>query len=120
MAFLSILATSVISTINVLCPDARSSEAPTLVNILSTSPTSADDAGTKEPICDISTMSAVCLIYVDLPAIFGPVMTDMRFFLSFRNVSLAINMSFGIIFSTTGCRPSLMSITPFSFILGRT
>ena len=41
VAFLRILATSVISTMNVDCPDARSSEAPTLVNILSTIPISA-------------------------------------------------------------------------------
>ena len=38
MAFLKIFATSVISTIKVLCPDARSSEAPTLVKILSQIP----------------------------------------------------------------------------------
>ena len=46
VAFRKILATSVISTINVLCPDARSSEAPTLVKIRSTSPMFALEAGT--------------------------------------------------------------------------
>ena len=50
VAFLKILATSVISTIKVLCPLARSSEAPTLVKIRSTMPIFAEDAGTKLPI----------------------------------------------------------------------
>ncbi len=59
VALLSIFATSVISTINVLCPDARSSDAPTLVNILSHTPISAYEAGTKEPICARSVIIAV-------------------------------------------------------------
>ena len=50
VAFLRILATSVISTIKVDCPLARSSEAPTLVNILSQIPMLAEEAGTKLPI----------------------------------------------------------------------
>ena len=52
---------------------AKSSEAPTLVKILSHIPIFAASAGTKDPICAISTIRAVCLIYVDFPAIFGPV-----------------------------------------------
>ena len=56
------LATSVISTMNVLCPLARSSEAPTLVNILSVMHIFADFAGTKQPICAIRTIKALCLI----------------------------------------------------------
>ena len=59
VAFLRIFDTSVISTINVLWPLARSSEAPTLVNILSTMPIFALSAGTNEPICAIRTISAV-------------------------------------------------------------
>ena len=78
VAFLSIFETSVISTINVLCPLARSSDAPTLVNILSTIPIFALSAGTNEPICAIRTISAVWRIYVDLPAILGPVIIAMR------------------------------------------
>ena len=54
-----ISATSVISTMKVLCPAERSSEAPMRVNTRSTTPMEADFAGTKEPICAISTMSAV-------------------------------------------------------------
>ena len=73
VADLTILATSLISTIKVDCPEARSSDAPTLVKILSTTPTVALEAGTKLPICAISTMRATCRIYVDLPAILGPV-----------------------------------------------
>lgn len=54
-----ICATSVISTMKVDCPDERSSDAPTRVKMPSTTPIDADAAGTKEPICAISTMSAV-------------------------------------------------------------
>ena len=60
VAFRRMFATSVISTIKVLCPLARSSEAPTRVKIRSTMPISAEEAGTKLPICAISTMRAVC------------------------------------------------------------
>ena len=52
-------ATSLISTIKVDCPAAKSSEAPTRVKMLSTSPMVALSAGTKLPICAISTISAV-------------------------------------------------------------
>lgn len=45
----------------------------TLVKILSTTPIFAESAGTKEPICAIIVIRATCLIYVDLPAILGPV-----------------------------------------------
>ena len=120
VAFLKILATSVISTINVDCPDARSSDAPTLVKILSTIPMSADNAGTNEPTCAINTISAVCLIYVDLPAMLGPVIIDTLLAALSRYVSLATNISLLIIFSTTGCLPPLISIIPFSLIDGLT
>ena len=62
VAFLRIYATSLISTMKVDWPEARSSEAPTRVNTLSTMPISALSAGTKLPICAISTISAVCRI----------------------------------------------------------
>ena len=45
---------------------------------------------------------AVWRIYVDLPAMFGPVMTETRWSPLSSRVSFAINISFGIIFSTTG------------------
>ena len=50
--------TSVISTMNVDCPAERSSDAPMRVKIRSTTPRCADFAGTNEPICAMSTMSA--------------------------------------------------------------
>ena len=62
VAFLKMFATSVISTIKVLWPDARSSDAPTLVKIRSDSPMFALFAGTKEPICAIKAIRAVCRI----------------------------------------------------------
>ena len=120
VAFRRIFATSVISTIKVLCPDARSSDAPTLVKIRSQIPILALSAGTNDPICAIKTISADWRIYVDFPAIFGPVMMETRFFLSSSSVSFAINILSGVIFSTTGCLPPLMSISPFSLIFGRT
>ena len=69
-------AVSVISTMKVDRPRARSSEAPTRVKMRSTSPTRARRAGTKLPICAMSAMSAVCRITVLLPAMFGPVITS--------------------------------------------
>ena len=58
VAFRSISDTSLISTMNVDCPAVRSSEAPTRVNILSTTDIFAESAGTKLPICAINTMRA--------------------------------------------------------------
>ena len=78
VAFLSISATSFISTMNVDCPEVRSSDAPTRVNILSTTPIFAYSAGTKQPICAISTIIAVCRMNVDLPDMFGPVIIMSR------------------------------------------
>ena len=51
----------------------KSSDAPILVNTLSTTPIRASLAGTKQPIWAIITIRATCLMYVDLPAILGPV-----------------------------------------------
>ena len=62
VAFFKIFATSVISTIKVERPAERSSDAPMRVNTRSTMPMLALFAGTKEPICAISTMRAVCRI----------------------------------------------------------
>lgn len=59
VAFLRISETSLISTIKVERPVAKSSAAPTLVNTASTMPISAERAGTKEPICAMITISAI-------------------------------------------------------------
>ena len=120
VALRRMLATSVISTIKVLCPLARSSDAPTRVKIRSTTPIFALSAGTKLPICAISTISAVWRMYVDFPAMFGPVIMEIRFLWLSRYVSFGMNISFSIICSTTGWRPFRISMRPVSLILGRT
>ena len=58
VAFFKISATSFISTMNVDCPEARSSDAPMRVKSLSTMPMRALAAGTKLPICAMRTISA--------------------------------------------------------------
>ena len=58
VALLSRAATSVISTIKVDWPEARSSLAPIRVNTRSTTPTRAERAGTKEPIWAMRTIRA--------------------------------------------------------------
>jgi hypothetical protein len=68
----------------------------------STTPMCAASAGTKLPICAISTINAVCLKYTDLPAILGPVMIWMRCAASMSR-SLEINGVLSVC-STTGCR----------------
>ena len=68
------LADSNISTIKVDSPCEILSEAPTREKILSTNPILADLAGTKQPICAINTISAVCRKIADLPDMLGPVM----------------------------------------------
>ena len=60
VAFLRMSATSVISTMKVDWPEARSSDAPMRVKSRSTMPICADCAGTNEPICAMRTMSATC------------------------------------------------------------
>ena len=51
-------AASLISTMNVDCPRARSSSAPTRVKMRSQTPTLAFVAGTNDPICAMSASSA--------------------------------------------------------------
>ena len=58
-------------------PRARSSAAPTRENSRSTMPIRARAAGTKEPICASSAISAFCRRKVDLPAMFGPVISQI-------------------------------------------
>ena len=91
VAFFRISATSVISTMKVDCPAARSSDAPTRVKMASTTPICAAAAGTKLPICAIRAISAFWRMYVDLPAMFGPVMSSIRFSSSSSIVSLGTN-----------------------------
>ena len=111
VAYFKICATSFISTIKVLCPVARSSLAPTRVKILSTGQMLACRAGIKLPICVISVKSATWRIYVDLPAMFGPVMIIMRSSVLFKLVSLGTKISRSKRRSTTGWRPSRMRIS---------
>ena len=111
VAFSRIDETSLISTINVDCPPARSSEAPIRVNMLSTTPIFALFAGTNEPICAIKAIRAVCLMYVDLPAMFGPVIMSVLFFEQSSRVSFGTNGAPSENFSTTGCRPPLIIIS---------
>ena len=62
VAFFRMSATSAISIIKVDCPADRSSEAPTRVKMASTMPISATAAGTKQPICAMMVMMAICRI----------------------------------------------------------
>ena len=104
------VATSIISTINVLWPPLKSSLAPILVKIRSVKAIFADFAGTKHPMCAISVMIATCRIYVDLPAIFGPVIIIVRLSESSSSVSFGTYAPLSSNVSTTGCLPSSMSI----------
>ena len=97
---------------NVLCPMLKSSDAPTLVKILSTTPILAEVAGTKLPTCAINVIIATCLIYVDLPAILGPVIIDNLFSSLSKYVSFSTKTPVPSIFSITGCLPPLISIVP--------
>ena len=97
---------------------AKSSDAPTLVKILSTTPSLASVAGTKLPTCAIKVINATCLIYVDFPAIFGPVIIANLFSSLSKYVSFGTNSTAPSIFSITGCRPSFISITPSLLIIG--
>ena len=118
VASFRIVATSIISTINVLCPILRSSDAPTLVKILSTTPICASVAGTNDPTCAINVIRATCLMYVDLPAIFGPVIIDSLLSSLSRYVSFSTNTPVPSILSITGCLPPFMSKIPESSTSG--
>ncbi len=99
---------SAISTMNVDWPRTRLSLAPTRVKRRSTMPTRARDAGTKLPICARSTISPTCRRIVDFPAMLGPVRMITRA-LSVSITSFGMNLSRGIMRSTTGWRPPTMS-----------
>ena len=108
------------SVLNVDCPDERSSPAPTRVKMRSTRPIDAAEAGTKLPHCAISTISATCRRYVDLPAMFGPVSTMICPSLDDRCASFGTNAPALSDRSTIGCRASRSSIASPSLSRGRT
>jgi len=74
----SIFLVSSISTKKVLFPSRILSEAPSLVNILSTGVNIKRSAGTKHPTCAKMTAKQVYLNKVDLPPMFGPVTNRAR------------------------------------------
>jgi hypothetical protein len=74
--YYKIFLVSSISTKNVLFPSKILSNAPNLVNILSTGEKWNFSAGTKHPICANITAKHVYLSNVDLPPIFGPVINN--------------------------------------------
>ena len=101
-----ITAASVISTMKVERPPARSSEAPMRVKMRSNGPITARVAGTKLPMEASTRISAAWRMYVDLPPMFGPVITSMRR-ASVSSRSFGTNGSSSTR-STTGCRPPSM------------
>ena len=74
--------------------------------------------GTKLPTCAISVIKATCLIYVDLPAILGPVIIDNLFSSLSKYVSFGTKFPIPTIFSITGCLPSFILIFPLSVTTG--
>ena len=106
VALCRMLAVSSISTMKVERPPARSSEAPMREKMRSTGPISALSAGTNEPDAAMSTMTAAWRMKVDLPPMFGPVMTSMRV-LSSSRVSLGTKGASETC-STTGWRPAVI------------
>ena len=88
------------------------------MNTLSTIPISALDAGTKLPACAIIAMRATWRIYVDFPAMFGPVIMAHLLSEQSSSVSFGTNGSPSSIFSTTGCLPSVIRITGDAEICG--
>ena len=111
LAALRIAAASVISTINVDRPLARSSLAPIRVKTRSMGPRTQSLAGTKLPMWASITIRAVWRMKVDLPPMFGPVITARRRS-SRRTQSLGVNRwpVRSSACSTTGCRPPRISI----------
>ncbi len=75
-----IAAVSSISAIKVDTPLIWLSPAPTRASTQSTTLNSASSHGTKQPICAISTITPTWRIYVDLPPIFGPKISEKKAF----------------------------------------
>ncbi len=122
VAWCRIRAHSAISTMKVLWPRARSSAAPTRVKSRSTTPMRARVAGTNDPVCANTAISATWRMAVLFPAMFGPVSTISRFSAS-SSTSLGTkgpSPDSESARSTTGCRPPWISITSLSSTSGRT
>ena len=75
----------------------------------------ADSAGTKLPMWDMITIIVVCLMKVDLPPIFGPVINS-NFLFSCKLMELGMKVS--ICVSTIGWRPFLICSSVLSLNLG--
>ena len=119
VAWFRMAAVSTISTMKVDWPVVRSSCSPARVKIRSTTPMLADSAGTKLPVCAMRTITAAWRMYVDLPAMLGPVSRMMRDS-GPRWTSLGTYIPASRVSSTTGWRPSLMTISSPVFTWGRT
>ena len=97
-----------------------SSPAPMRVKTRSRTPILMLAAGTKLPACAMTAMVATWRMYVDLPAMLGPVMSMiwLRPVSSFAELGTKGSASGSC--STTGWRPSIISRTSESSIVGRT
>src|SRR5258708_1189342 len=78
VALCRMLAASVISTMKVERPPARSSAAPMRVKIRSSGPNTARSAGTELPTCASSAMSPAGPMQVDFPPLLGPEMEAVQ------------------------------------------
>ena len=111
------LAVSVISTMKVDRPEARSSDEPMRVNMRSIGAMRTAMAGTKLPQCASSTISATWRMKVDFPPMLGPVTIRIGTARS-RLRSLATKGP-STARSTTGCRPSVILSWSLSRMTGR-
>ena len=95
VAFFKMDAVSNISIMKVDTPFNWESPAPTRHNIASTTATVASSHGTKHPICAIKHITPICLIYVDLPPILGPViiMNSDSSWTSFTSLQIKVTSS---------------------------
>ena len=109
-------ATSIISIMKVERPLRRSSLAPTRVKIRSINPIRAFSAGTKQPDWARILTNATVRKYVDLPPMFGPVMSK-KCRLSSITTSLGTKPCWA---SRTGCRAWLRTIFRPSAMVGFT
>ena len=103
---------------NVDWPEARSSKAPTRVKTRSTTPIAAWSAGTNMPHWAMTVIRATARMYVDLPAMFAPVMIRICSPPASRTVSFGTNGSLAMA-STTGCLPPRIRVAVPSVTTGR-
>ena len=119
VALLRMFAASCISTRNVERPRERSSPAPMRVNTLWSAPRRIDAAGTKLPACAITAIVATWRMYVDLPAMLGPVMSMIWSVVQLSAVPFGTKGSASGSCSMIGWRPSAISSTSESSTAGR-